>query len=43
MQEFFATHLSAEAAMSGRWKHEIGTPEFLAGYAELEKRLARLN
>jgi hypothetical protein len=43
MQEFFATHLSAEAAMSGRWKQEIGTPEFLAGYAELEKRLARLN
>jgi hypothetical protein len=42
MQEFFATHLSAEAAMSGRWKQEIGTPEFLAGYAELEKRLARL-
>jgi hypothetical protein len=40
MQEFFATHLSAEAAMSGRWKQEIGTPEFLAGYAELEKRLA---
>ena len=43
MQEFFETHLSAEAAMSGRWKQEIGTPEFLAGYAELEKRLARLN
>jgi hypothetical protein len=42
MQEFFATHLSAEAAMSGRWKQEIATPEFLAGYAELEKRLARL-
>jgi hypothetical protein len=40
MQEFFETHLSAEAAMSGRWKQEIATPEFLAGYAELEKRLA---
>jgi hypothetical protein len=42
MQEFFETHLSAEAAMSGRWKQEIATPEFLAGYAELEKRLALL-
>ena len=40
MQEFFETHLSAEAAMSGRWKQEIATPEYLAGYAELEKRLA---
>ena len=42
MQEFFETHLRAEAAMSGRWKQEIATPEFLAGYAELEKRLALL-
>ena len=42
MKEFFETHLSAEAAMSGRWKDEIATPEFLAGYAELEKRLALL-
>ena len=42
MKEFFETHLSAEAAMSGRWKQEIATPEFLAGYAELEKRLALL-
>jgi hypothetical protein len=42
MQEFFETHLRAESAMSGRWKQEIATPEFLAGYAELEKRLALL-
>lgn len=42
MKEFFETHLSAEAAMSGRWKQEIATPEFLDGYAELEKRLALL-
>ncbi len=42
MKEFFETHLSAEAAMSGRWKQEIATPEFLAGYAELEKRLTLL-
>jgi hypothetical protein len=42
MKDFFETHLSAEAAMSGRWKQEIATPEFLAGYAELEKRLALL-
>ena len=42
MKEFFETHLSAEAAMSGRWKQEIATREFLDGYAELEKRLALL-
>ena len=36
--------LVAQFLSSGteRWKQEIATPEFLAGYAELEKRLALL-
>jgi hypothetical protein len=43
MHEFFQSNLTAQAAMSGRWREEISTPEFLSGYAELEKRLAALN
>jgi hypothetical protein len=43
MHEFFQSKLTSQAAMSGRWKQEIATPEFLAGYAELEKKLAALN
>ena len=43
MHEFFQSQLTAQAAMSGRWKQEIATPEFLAGYAALEKKLAGLN
>jgi hypothetical protein len=43
MRHFFESELTPEAATSGRWKTEIATPEFLAGYAELEKKLARLN
>ncbi len=42
MQEFFQTQLTAQAATSGRWREEIATPEFLAGYAELEKKLKAL-
>jgi hypothetical protein len=42
MRHFFETELTPQAATSGRWKSEIATPEFLAGYAELEKKLARL-
>jgi len=42
MQEFFQTQLTAQAATSGRWRDEIATPEFLAGYAELEKKLKAL-
>ena len=43
MRHFFESELTPQAATSGRWKTEIATPEFLAGYAELEKKLARLN
>ena len=43
MRHFFESELTPEAATSGRWKTEIATPEFLSGYAELEKKLARLN
>ena len=42
MRHFFESELTAEAATSGRWKTEIATPEFLAGYAELEKKLNQL-
>jgi hypothetical protein len=42
MRHFFESDLTPQAATSGRWKTEIATPEFLAGYAELEKKLARL-
>ena len=43
MRRFFESELTPQAATSGRWKTEIATPEFLAGYAELEKKLAQLN
>ena len=43
MRHFFETELTAQAATSGRWKTEIATPEFLSGYAELEKKLQRLD
>jgi hypothetical protein len=43
MRHFFESELTPQAATSGRWKTEIATPEFLAGYAELEKKLQRLN
>jgi hypothetical protein len=42
MRHFFESELTPQAATSGRWKTEIATPEFLAGYAELEKKLAKL-
>lgn len=42
MRHFFESQLTAEAATSGRWKTEIATPEFLAGYAELERKLQQL-
>jgi hypothetical protein len=42
MRHFFESELTPQAATSGRWKTEIATPEFLAGYAELEKKLQRL-
>jgi hypothetical protein len=42
MRHFFESELTPQAATSGRWKTEIATPEFLAGYAELEKKLGQL-
>ena len=43
MRHFFESELTPQAATSGRWKTEIATPEFLAGYAELEKKLQQLH
>lgn len=43
MRAFFESKLTPESATSGRWKSEIATPEFLAAFAELEKRLAALD
>ena len=43
MRTFFESELTPQAATSGRWKSEIATPDFLAAYAELEKRLAALD
>jgi hypothetical protein len=43
MRAFFESELTPQAATSGRWKSEITTPDFLAAYAELEKRLAALD
>ena len=43
MRAFFESKLTPKSATSGRWKSEIATPEFLAAFAELEKRLAALD
>ena len=39
MQDFFNNSMTPDAADSGRWKSEIDSPEFSAGYEAMVKRL----
>lgn len=39
MQNFFTQSMTPDAATSGRWKGEIDSPEFSAGYEAMIKRL----
>jgi len=39
MRDFFAQELTPENATSGRWKKEISSPEFEAGYDQMQARL----
>ena len=39
MRDFFAQELTPENATSGRWKNEISSPEFEAGYNQMQARL----
>jgi hypothetical protein len=41
MQKFFVQSMTPDAATSGRWKAEIDSPEFSAGYDQLRTRLER--
>ena len=41
MQKFFVESMTPDAATSGRWKAEIDSPEFSAGYAAMTARLAK--
>jgi hypothetical protein len=41
MQKFFVESMTPDAATSGRWKGEIDSPEFSAGYEQLRTRLER--
>ena len=42
MQKFFVESMTPDAATSGRWKAEIGSPEFSSGYEEMRTRLSKL-
>ena len=42
MQKFFVQSMTPDAATSGRWKAEIDSPEFSAGYEEMRSRLSKL-
>jgi hypothetical protein len=42
MQKFFTESMTPDAATSGRWKAEIDSPEFTAGYEQMRIRLAKL-
>jgi hypothetical protein len=42
MQAFFTQSMTPDAATSGRWKSEIGSPEFSAGYEAMQSRLSKL-
>ncbi len=42
MQSFFTQSMTPDAATSGRWKSEIDSPEFSAGYEVMETRLSKL-
>jgi hypothetical protein len=39
MQDFFTKSMTPDAATSGRWKGEIDSPEFSAGYEAMVERL----
>ena len=39
MQDFFTKSMTPDAATSGRWKDEIDSPEFTAGYEAMVERL----
>jgi len=41
MQKFFVESMTPDAATSGRWKAEIDSQEFSAGYAAMTARLAK--
>jgi hypothetical protein len=41
MQKFFVESMTPDAATSGRWKAEIDSPEFSAGYEAMTARLAK--
>ena len=41
MQKFFVQSMTPDAATSGRWKGEIDSPEFSAGYEEMRSRLSK--
>jgi hypothetical protein len=41
MQKFFVQSMTPDAATSGRWKAEIDSPEFSAGYEEMRSRLSK--
>jgi len=41
MQKFFVESMTPDAATSGRWKAEIDSPEFSAGYEEMRSRLSK--
>ena len=42
MQKFFVESMTPDAATSGRWKAEIDSPEFSAGYEAMTARLAKI-
>jgi hypothetical protein len=41
MQKFFVESMTPDAATSGRWKAEIDSPEFSAGYEQMRARLEK--
>ena len=41
MQKFFVESMTPDAATSGRWKAEINSPEFSAGYEAMTAKLAK--
>ena len=41
MQKFFVESMTPDAATSGRWKGEIDSPEFSAGYEAMTSRLTK--
>jgi hypothetical protein len=42
MQKFFVESMTPDAATSGRWKSEVDSPEFSAGYEAMQSRLSKL-